>query len=176
MKKISLALSIVAGIITFAQSSPIIIQNYSTYDAPGRFRTAPAGGAAGPYMYAAPNAPYGMYTIPAGGFTQYNSFSTTGTATFPIVKWYVTDYTNPANNGSYAYNDPFISTVMNSVNEWAGFHFVIQDPASGAFDEYMLGDPNIDPAFSNSITGSISSADWFTITTPSGPTTYLQIF
>ncbi|MDR6923419.1 MULTISPECIES: hypothetical protein [Chryseobacterium] len=176
MKKVSFILLITAGVFTFAQSSPIIIQNYSAYDAAGRFRTAPAGGVAGPYMFASPNAPYGMYTVPAGGFTQYNSFSTTGTATFPIVKWYVTDYTNPANNGSYAYNHPFISTVMNSANEWASFHFVIQDPATGASDEYKLGDPTIDPAFSNSITGSISSADWFTITTPSGPTTYLQIF
>ncbi|MDR2236566.1 MAG: hypothetical protein LBE92_10605 [Chryseobacterium sp.] len=176
MKKISLALSIIAGTFVFAQSSSFIIQNYSAYDVVGRLRTAPAGGAAGPYMYAAPNPPYGSYTIPAGGFTQYNSFSTSGTATFPIVKWYVTDYTNPANNGSYAYNHPFISTVMDSVNEWAGFHFWLNDPITGVTDIYSLGDPSIDPAFNSSMTGSISSADWFTITTPSGPTTYLQVY
>ncbi|KPE49881.1 hypothetical protein [Chryseobacterium indologenes] len=175
MKKIALLLSVAAGISAFAQSSPIIIQNYSVSDAVGRFRTGMPGGAPGPLMYAAPNPPYGTYTIPTGGFTQYDSFSTTGTAPFPIVKWYVTDYTNPANNGGYDYNHPFIS-VMNSVNEWAGFHFWLKDPVTGATDMYNLGDPTIDPAFSNSLTGTFSSADWFTITTPSGPTTYLQIF
>ncbi|KPE48931.1 hypothetical protein [Chryseobacterium indologenes] len=176
MKKTALLLSVAAGISAFAQSSPIIIQNYNVYDAAGRFRTAPAGGTPGPIMYAGHNAPYGTYTIPAGQFTQYQSFSTAGTTPIPILNWYVSDNTNPANNGMYAYNHPFIATVMNYANEWASFHFVIQDPVTGASDEYKLGDPTIDPAYSNSLTGSISSADWFTITTPNGPTTYVQIF
>ena len=176
MKKTALFLSVTAGVLAFAQSSPIIIQNYSAYDAIGRFRTAPAGGAAGPIMYAGHNAPYGAYAIPAGESTQYNSFSTAGTASIPILNWYVSDNTNPANDGMYAYNHPFISTVMNSANEWASFHFVIKDPVTNASDEYKLGDPTIVPSYSNSLMGSISSADWFTITTPSGPTTYLQIF
>ncbi len=176
MKKISLLLSVTAGVLVSAQSTPLVIHNYSQSDAVGRLSTAPPGGGPGPYMYASPNPPYGSYTIPAGGFTQYNSFSTSGTVPFPILNWYVSDNTNPSNNGTYAYNHPFISTVMNAANEWAGFHFVLHDPATGNTDEYKLGDPSIYPGFSNSITGSFSGADWFTITTPSGPTTYLEIY
>ncbi|MCT2564702.1 hypothetical protein [Chryseobacterium herbae] len=176
MKKIPLLLSALAGVLAFAQTSPLVIQNYSAYNAEGRLRTSPIS-APGPYMYAAPNIPYGSYTIPAGGFTQYNTFSTSGTAAYPITSWYVTDPTNPANNGTYAYTHPFIASVMNPSNVWAGFHFVLKDPVTqNGVDTYQMGDPAVDPWFVNTATGSVSSADWFTITTPSGPTTYLQIF
>ncbi|PIF47133.1 hypothetical protein CLU96_4180 [Chryseobacterium sp. 52] len=176
MKKITLLLSALAGILSFAQTSPLVIQNYSVSDAVGRLRTGMPGGISGPYMYAAPNAPYGSYTVPSGATTQYNTFNTSGTAFLPITTWYVTDPTNPANNGGYPYNHSFITTVMNPSNVWAGFHFWLTDPSTGNTDTYQLGDPTVDPWFTNSGTGTFSSADWFTITTPSGPTTYLQIF
>jgi hypothetical protein len=174
MKKISLLLSALAGVLSFAQGSPLVIQNYSSFDAVGRLRTGTPG-TPGPLMYAAPNAP-GVFTIPAGGFTQYNTFSTVGTAPYPIPKWYVTDPVNPANSGTYVYNHPFIATVMNSSNIWGGFHFSLTDTSTGNTDIYELGNPIVYAGFSPSITGGFSSADWFTITTPSGPTTYLQIF
>lgn len=176
MKKIALLLSVAVGALVFAQSSSLVIQNYSNYDAVGRLLTATPGNPLGPVMTPAPAPPYGTYTIPAGASTQYDSFSTTATAAFPIFTWYVTDHINPSNNGAYAYNDPFISTVMSSVNEWAGLNFWLKDTATGATDSYSLGDPAVYPGFSNSQTGAFSSADWFTITTPSGPTTYLQIY
>lgn len=177
MKKISLLISALAGILSFAQTSPLVIQNYSAYNAEGRMRTGMPGGVAGPYMYAAPNAPYGAFTVPAGATTQYDTFSTSNTALLPITMWHVTDPTNPANNGGYAPNHPFISSVMNVTNVWAGFHFFLKDPVTGnGNDVYQIGDPTVDPWFTNTATGAYSSADWFTITTPSGPMTYLQIF
>ncbi|MBL1219782.1 hypothetical protein JET18_02980 [Chryseobacterium sp. L7] len=176
MKKTALLLSVLAGVLSFAQSSPLIIQNYNTFDAIGRLRTGMPGGAPGPYMYAAPNAPYGTYTVPAGAMTQYNTFSTSNAAALPITLWYVTDPTNPANSGTYPPGHPFISSVMNPSNVWGGFHFWLTDPSLGVTDMYELGDPTVYSGFSTSGTGVFSSADWFTITTPSGPTTYLQIF
>jgi hypothetical protein len=177
MKKISLLLAALAGVLSFAQSSALFVENYSTYDAVGRLRTGMPGGAAGPYMYAAPNPPFGSYTVPAGNSTQYNTFDTSGTVALPIVNWYVGDITNPANNGTYAYNDPFITSVINPSNEWAGFHFWLVDPStSNTVDSYELGDPTIYSGFSPSLTGSVSSADWFTISTPTGAVTYLLIF
>ncbi|HCA07521.1 hypothetical protein [Chryseobacterium sp.] len=176
MKKITLLLSAMAGVLAFAQTSPLVIQNYSAYNAEGRLRTSPIS-APGPYMYAAPNIPYGSFTIPAGGFTQYDKFSTAGTAPYGITLWYVGDPTNPANNGTYAYNHPFIATVMDPTNVWAGFDFFLKDPVTqNGVDHFRMGDPAVDPWFVSTATGVNSSADWFTITTPSGPTTYLQIF
>ncbi|KFF01714.1 hypothetical protein [Chryseobacterium luteum] len=175
MKKISLLLSALAGVLSFAQGSPLVIQNYSSFDAVGRLRTGTPG-TPGPYMFAAPNFPYGSYTVPAGASTQYNTFDTSGTASLPITIWYVGDATNPANNGSYPYNHPFITSVMNPSNIWGGFHFFLTDTSTGNTDTYQLGNPIVYPGFSPSITGAFSSADWFTITTPSGPVTYLQIF
>jgi hypothetical protein len=176
MKKISLLLSVLAGVLSFAQTSPLVIKNYNTFDAVGRLRTGMPGGVPGPYMYAAPNAPYSTYTVPGGADTIYNTFDTSGTALLPITIWYVTDPTNPANSGTYPYNHPFITTVMNPSNVWAGFHFWLTDPSTGITDTYQLGDPTVYPGFSASGAGTFSSADWFTITTPSGPTTYLQIY
>lgn len=174
MKRTALLLSALAGVLSFAQNSPLIIQNYSAYNAVGRLRTGTPG-VPGPYMYAAPNAPYGTYTVPAGVTTQYNTFSTSGTASLPITTWYVTDPVNPANSGTYPYNHPFIASVMNPSNIWGGFHFWLTDPSLGT-DTYQLGNPVVYSGFTASGTGTFSSADWFTITTPSGPTTYLQIF
>lgn len=175
MKKITLFLSVLAGVLSSAQTSPLVIQNYSSYDAVGRLRTGTVG-TSGPYMYAAPNPPYGSYTVPAGAITQYNTFSTSGTASVPITTWYVGDATNPANNGTYPYNHPFIASVMDPSNIWGGFHFWLTDPSTGNTDTYQLGNPLVYSGFTASGTGAFSSADWFTITTPSGPTTYLQIF
>lgn len=166
-----------AGILSFAQSTPLVINNFSSYHAVGRLRTGSAGPIAGPYMFASPNPPYGTYTVPAGQYTQYNTFDTSGTAILPILTWNVTDYTTPSNNGSYPYNHSFITNTMNSSNEWCGFHFWLTDPATGnTVDTYELGDPNIYSGFSSSLTGSVSSADWYTITTPAGAITYLEIY
>lgn len=177
MKKISLLLSVFAGVLSFAQSTPLVINNFSSYHAVGRLRTGTPGGVAGPYMFAAPNPPYGTYTVPAGQYTQYNTFDTSGTALLPIPIWYVTDYTTPSNSGGYPYNHSFITTTMNPSNEWGGFHFWLTDPATGnTVDSYELGDPTIYPGFSYSLTGSVSSADWYTITTPAGAITYLEIY
>jgi hypothetical protein len=46
-----------------------------------------------------------------------------------IDRWYVSDYVNPANSGTYNYNDFFIITNMVPNNQW-GFIFWLQDIAS----------------------------------------------
>lgn len=177
MKKISSLLSVLAGVLLFAQTTPLVIHNYSSYHAVGRLHTGPPGGIGSLYMMAAPNPPFGTFTVPSGEDTQYNKFNTSGTANLPIMKWYVTDYNNPNNNGTYNYNDNFITNVMNPSNEWAGFHFWLVNPATGnTVDTYELGDPTVYPAFSNSLTGAFSSADWYTITTPTGAITFLEIY
>lgn len=177
MKKISLLLFVLAGVLSFAQTTPLVINNYSSYHAIGRLHTGPPGGVGGLYMMAAPNPPFGTFTIPSGATTQYNKFNTSGTSNLPIMKWYVTDDNNPNNNGTYAYDSPFITNIMNPSNEWGGFHFWLADPTTGnEVDTYALGDPTIFPVFSYSLTGTVSSADWYTITTPTGAITYLEIY
>lgn len=176
MKKISSLLSVLTGVFLFAQSTPLVINNFSSYDAIGRLATLPSNSTSGIGMYAAPNPPYGSFTIPSGGSTQYNTFDTAGTASYPISRWYVSDYINPNNNGNYVYNDPFITTV-NALNEWAGYDFLLRDFATGnTVDVHRMGNPAINPWFTNSSTGVNSTADWFTITTPSGAITYLEIY
>lgn len=176
MKKISSLLSVLTGVFLFAQSTPLAINNYSSYDAIGRLATLPSNSSSGIGMYAAPNPPYGSFTIPAGGSTQYNTFDTAGTAAYPISRWYVSDFINPTNNGSYIYNDPFITTI-NSINEWAGYHFVLFDPVTGNnVDEHRVGNPALNPFFSDFSAGSNTTAEWYTITTSTGAVTYLEIY
>lgn len=181
MKKLSIILGIIAGIGISAQSSTLVINNYSGYDAAGRFMTVGSAGSGSyqPLMYALPNAPYSTYTIPAGGFTKYDKFDNTGGSNpIPIPGWWYIDPLNSANNGNYPYDHPII-TAVTSVDEWMGFAFSLTDSTGYSYDTFEVGDPVLSGGFlSSSQTGpnTGSSADWFTITTPGGQVTYFQIF
>lgn len=181
MKKLSIILGISAGIAVSAQSSTLMINNYSSYDAAGRFMTVGSAGSGSsqPYMYALPNSPYAVYTIPAGGYTKYDKFDNTGGSNpIPISGWYYIDPLNNANTGNYAYNHPTI-TAVTAVDEWMGFAFSLTDVTGYTFDTFEVGDPVLSGGFlSTTQTGpnTGSSADWFTITTPGGQITYFQIF
>lgn len=178
MKKISSLLSVLTGVVLFAQSSPLVINNYSSYHAEGRLATlAPAGSPPSFQMTAAPNFPaYSGFFIPSGASTEYITFDTSGNATYPILNWHVSDFNNQNNNGSYAYNDPLITTV-NALNEWGGYHFFLRDTVTGnILDSHQIGNPALNPSYSSSSVGPNSTADWFTISTPNGAITYLEIY
>ncbi|SHG98470.1 hypothetical protein [Chryseobacterium vrystaatense] len=181
MKKLSIILGLMAGIGISAQSSTLVINNHSAYDAAGRFMTTGSAspGSTQPYMYALPNAPYSTYTIPAGGHTKYDKFDNTGGSNpIPIPGWYYIDPLNSANTASYPYNHPII-TAVTAVDEWMGFAFVLTDSTGYSYDSFEVGDPALSGGFlhaSQSGPNTGSSADWFTISTPAGTITYFQIF
>lgn len=181
MKKLSIILGILAGMGVSAQSSTLVINNYSAYDAAGRFMTVGSAGSGSsqPYMYALPNAPYSVYTIPAGGYTKYDKFDNTGGANpIPIPGWFYIDPLNSANTGNYAYNHPII-TAVTAIDEWMGFAFNLTDSTGYSYDSFEVGDPLLSGGFLQSTqngpnTGS--SADWFTITSSGSQVTYFQIY
>ncbi|MCT2564705.1 hypothetical protein [Chryseobacterium herbae] len=181
MKKLSIILGILMGIGISAQSSTLVINNYSSYDAAGRFMTvgSASSGPSQPYMYALANTPYSIYTIPAGGFTKYDKFDNTGGPNpIPIPGWYYIDPLNSANTGNYVYNHPIISAVT-AIDEWMGFAFNLTDSTGYTYDTFEVGDPVLSGGFLNASqngpnTGS--SADWFTISTSGGVVTYFQIY
>ncbi|KFF01711.1 hypothetical protein [Chryseobacterium luteum] len=181
MKKLSIILCTIAGIAITAQSTTLVINNYSIYDAAGRFMTIGSAGSGSyqPYMYALPNTPYTTYTIPAGGYTKYDKFDNTGGFNpIPITEWYYVDPLNSANTGIYPYNHPII-TAVTSIDEWMGFAFSLTDSTGYTYDTFEVGDPVLSGGFlSSSQTGpnTGSSADWFTITTSGGQVTYFQIY
>ncbi|CEJ71040.1 hypothetical protein SAMN05421866_1289 [Chryseobacterium oranimense] len=181
MKKLTVILGILAGIGISAQSSLMVINNYSAYDAEGRFMTVGSAGmgSSQPYMYALPNPPYSVYTIPAGGYTKYDKFDNTGSPNpIPIPGWNYIDPLNSANTGNYPYNHPII-TAVTPIDEWMGFAFRLTDPTGYTYDTFEVGDPILSNGFlSSSQTGpnTTVSADWFTITTPGGLVTYFQIY
>ncbi|MGC5746954.1 hypothetical protein [Chryseobacterium sp. NFX27] len=181
MKKLSIILGIVAGITIAAQSSTLMINNYSSYDAAGRFMTVGSAGSGSsqPYMYALANAPYSRYTVPAGSYTKYDKFDNTGGSNpIPIPGWYYIDPLNSANTGNYPYNHPII-TAVTAVDEWMGFAFVLTDNTGYSYDSFEVGDPALSGGFlTNTQTGANTgiTADWYTITTPSGQITYFQIY
>jgi hypothetical protein len=184
MKKTAALLLGLAGIFCSAQTSSFVLNNYSTYNAVGRLMACSPTPGTIPYMYAAPNGSFGSYTMPAGISSSYASFGTTGLASFPmnIDTWYVTDPANTSNNASYPYNHNYITTTMSSINEWASFHFTLQDNAGNGVDSYLVGDPAI--AINASVTAnsyqtgpnSGKDAEWFTITTATGKVTYFSIY
>jgi len=184
MKKTAALLLGLAGILSSAQTSSFVFNNYNTYDAVGRLMTCSPTPGQIKYMYASPNGTFGSYTMPAGISSSYASFGTTGLAPFPMnmMQWNVTDPTNTNNNASYPYNHNFITTTMSAINEWASFHFVLRDSAGNAIDSYLVGDPAV--AINAGVTanayqiGASSGieAEWFTITTSSGKVTYFSIY
>ncbi|GEN72385.1 MULTISPECIES: hypothetical protein [Chryseobacterium] len=181
MKKLTVILGMLAGISISAQSSSIVIHNYSAYDAEGRFMTVGSAGTGSsqPYMYALPNPPYSVYTIPAGGHTKYDKFDNTGSPNpIPIPGWYYIDPLNSSNTGNYPYNHPII-TAVTPVDEWMGFAFRLTDTTGYTYDTFEVGDPILSNGFlSSTQTGpnTTVSADWFTITTTGGQVTYFQIY
>lgn len=184
MKKTAALLLGLAGILSSAQTSSFVFNNYNVYDAVGRLMTCSPTPGLVKYMYASPNGTFGTYTMPAGISSSYSSFGTTGLAPFPMnmMQWNVTDPTNTANNASYPYNHNFITSTMSSINEWASFHFVLRDSAGNAIDSYLVGDPNV--AINAGVTANAYQigansgieSEWFTITTATGKITYFSIY
>ncbi|MBL1219778.1 hypothetical protein JET18_02960 [Chryseobacterium sp. L7] len=181
MKKLTVILSLVAGVVISAQSSTLVINNYSAYDAGGRFMTIGSAGmgSSQPYMYALPNPPYLVYTIPAGAYTKYDKFDNTGGPNpIPIPGWNYADPLNSANSGTYVYNHPII-TAVTAIDEWMGFAFSLTDSTGYTLDTFEVGDPVLSGNFlSSTQTGTNTgvTADWFTITTAGGQVTYFQIY
>ncbi|KFF01704.1 hypothetical protein [Chryseobacterium luteum] len=184
MKKTAALLLGLTGIFSSAQTSSFVFNNYNVYDAVGRLMTCSPNPGPIRYMYASPNGSFGSYTMPAGISSSYASFGTTGLASFPMNmnQWNVTDPANTANNASFVYNDPYIVSTMSSINEWASFHFFLQDSAGNTVDSYLVGDPSI--AINAGVTANayqvgVNSgieAEWFTITTSTGKITFFSIY
>src|ERR1700750_1752383 len=128
MKKTATLLLGLTAILSSAQTSSLVFNNYNIYDAVGRLMTCSPTPGLVRYMYASPNGPYGTYTMPAGISSSYASFNTTGLAAFPMNMnvWNITDPSNTANNTSYPYNHNYITSTMASINEWASFHFFLK--------------------------------------------------
>ncbi|SHG71256.1 hypothetical protein SAMN05421866_1298 [Chryseobacterium oranimense] len=184
MKKTAALLLGLAGILSSAQTSSFVFNNYNTYDAVGRLMTCSPTPGLIKYMYASPNGNFGSYTMPAGISSSYASFGTTGLAPFPMnmMQWNVTDPSNTNNNASYPYNHNFITSTMSAINEWASFHFTLRDSSGNAIDSYLVGDPAITinagvtaNAYQIGANSGIES-EWFTITTSNGKVTYFNIY
>ncbi|MCS3531411.1 hypothetical protein [Chryseobacterium sp. JUb7] len=168
MKKITLLALTLLGCYSFSQSTRLVINNYSVYNLEGRLIAgSPTTSNAG--LIAAPNAPYGSYTVPAlMTDIQYNSFDTSGISLLPIDNWYLA-------SGSYPYNHPNVTALV-PVAEWATFYFQTKDSAGNNFDDFRIGNPAISGAIGftsfSSQTGTYSDAEWFDI----GGYTYLQVY
>lgn len=120
-----------------------------------------------PIIYAAPNAPYGSYTVPALlTDVEYPTLSTSGYSILPIDSWFVTD---PVYGGNHAFNTPTIDTLTSMV-EWGRFHFVAQDSAGNGVDTFIMGEPAAGGVYY--ALGVETEAEWFTI----GGSTYLQVY
>lgn len=186
MKKTISALLLSLGAFCYSQSSVFVMNNFNThFDAVGRFFTSRPVAGNPLVMFAAPNAGYGTFTMPSGIYHKYGSFDTSSGLgnIMDIDTWYVSDYTNPANSGTYSYNDPFITSVMVPNNQWAGFIFQLQDISSGnMYDYFEVGDPAVagtaNITVNPSQTGSTSGvfAEWFTITSGPQTVTYFNIY
>ncbi|MDR6923411.1 MULTISPECIES: hypothetical protein [Chryseobacterium] len=178
MKKLTIILSIAAGISASAQSTPLQVNNYNPdYIAVGRLMTKSTTPYA-PYMYAIGTYPSTNYTIPINGDSYYDHFDTTGTANIPILYWNYVDPLNPANSNTYPYNHPLI-TAINSTNEWEGYAFSLRDSNGQSVDSFEVGDPVLSGGFlqpNQSGYNTPSFAEWFTITSGTGNITYLQIY
>ncbi|GEN76204.1 hypothetical protein [Chryseobacterium hagamense] len=186
MKKTILALLALSGASTFAQSSIFVMNNMNPhFDAVGRFFTSRPTAGSPLVMFAAPNANYGTFTMPSGIYHKYGSFDTTGGtgSIMDITQWYVSDYVNPANSGTYNYNDPFITSFMVPNNQWAGFIFWLQDVSTGnQYDYFQVGDPAVagtaNMQVNSSQTGTATGvfSEWFTVTSGSQDLTFFNIY
>lgn len=178
MKKLTIILSIAAGISASAQSTPLQVNNYNpNYIAVGRLMTKSATPYS-PYMYAIGTYPSTNYTIPINGYSYYEHFDTTGTANIPILYWNYGDPLNPANSNTYPYNHPLI-TAVNSIDEWEGYAFSLRDSNGQSVDSFEVGDPVLSAGFlqpNQSGVNTPSFAEWFTISSGAGNITYLQIY
>lgn len=186
MKKTISALLLLSGALFYAQTSIFVMNNMNShFDAVGRFFTSKPVAGNPLVMFAAPNAGYGTFTMPSGIYYKYATFDTSGGLgnVMDIDTWYVSDYTNPANSGTYSYNDPFITSVMVPSNQWGGFIFWLQDVASGnQYDYFEVGDPavagtagiTVNPSQTGTATGVFS--EWFTITSGPQNITYFNIY
>ncbi|UZT99740.1 hypothetical protein ODZ84_09290 [Chryseobacterium fluminis] len=187
MKKITAALLLLAGAMLYSQSSIFVMNNYNTnFHAVGRFFTGSKTPGNSLSMFAAPNpTPYGAYTMPSGIYHKYGSFDTSGGTgnIMDIDEWYVNDPANPANSGTYNYNDPFISSYMKPNNDWAGYIFSLKDISTGInYDSFQVGDPaiaaNAGFVVNSSQIGATTGveAEWFTISSGADMVTYFTIY
>ena len=167
MKKIICSLLLICGTFAFSQSTALVINNFSHYSLQGRLMAANLS-TGSPVAYAAPNAPYGVYTVPEFVTdVEYKTLSTSGFSTLPIDTWYVTD---PVYGGTHLFSDPVMDTVSSMV-EWGIFHFIAKDSAGNGTDEFSMGEPAAGGVYYD--VGTYSEAEWFTI---GGVYTYLQVY
>jgi hypothetical protein len=174
MKKLIVSTLVLCGALSFAQSTPLMIHNYSKLSLEGRLmacsRINPGGY---PVAFAAPNLPYGVYTVPPlTTDVEYVTLNTSVASLLPILKWYVT---TAGGTTAYNYNDPSMAGISSSV-EWAMYHFVTKDDQGNGVDTFTMGNPIVSnmAGFSTNLyqLGTTAEAEWFSI---SGMV-YLQVY
>lgn len=172
MKKLIISALVFCGVFSFAQSTPLVINNYSKLSLEGRLMACNRISGY-PVAFAAPNPPYGTYTVPPlTTDVKYVTLNTSGISSLPILKWYVT---TAGGSTAYNYNDPAMAGVSSSV-EWAMYHFVTKDDQGNGADTFMIGNPIVSnmAGFSTNLyqLGTTAEAEWFSI---SGMV-YLQVY
>lgn len=174
MKKLIITALLFCGVCSFAQSTPLMINNYSKLRLEGRLMACSRINTNGyPVAFAAPNPPYGVYTVPPlTTDVEYVTLNTSGLSSQPILQWYIT---TAGGSNTYNYNDPAMAGVSSSV-EWAMYHFVTKDDQGNGVDTFMMGNPMVSnmAGFSTNFNqvGTTAEAEWFSI---SGMV-YLQVY
>ncbi|WP_143884990.1 hypothetical protein [Chryseobacterium binzhouense] len=173
MEKIFLMFSLFLSTIAFSQVTPLTINNYSSYKLTGRLRAADLTNCV-PELYVGNTLSSGNFTIPASSSTEYVKYYTANTATIPVFD-YLVRMSNTTPASVLPYNHPNV-VAISPTTDWSFYAFDLRDAANNIYDHFELG---VVPCASNYPTyemGSVSEAEWFTITSGGTVHSYIQIY
>lgn len=173
MKNLLLILYFISGLV-WAQTSTMVINNYSNYYLEGRLG---ANGQCNPLIFAVPLAGQSIFTIPPVTTTSYEKYKSSNVSTVPILEWLVN--TGSGSSVVRPYYHPVFDSFgpVSLYSDWSMFWFSTFDSSHIFFEEFKMG-VNTN-CTGNSVTyqlGSYAEAEWFTITSGSTVFTNLNIY
>lgn len=186
MKKLLVILFLTFCVVSFAQLSHLIINNYSPYQVKTRFGASSSAGNCIPAVSSNPPAGTSLFNIPAAfnpGLTpfttEYEKYAYSNSSAIPIMEWFVkTSSTSPGINR--VYNHPVLTPLgpVAQNTDWSYFSFQTHDGNGNSFDDFYLSLSALcaGAPITTYISGTYSEAETFTITSGSTIYTYAMIY
>jgi hypothetical protein len=167
MKKLLTIIGLVSAAAVYAQGGPLIVNNYTTYDFHTRI-TAANLSTPGCYFYVALDNP--ELIISGGSSVSYNSFNIPGTY------WKVATSPSPATLRPGTNPSLMLGGVISNNTKWVVSQFQFYQSgtplSTGAVGDVSYTCEIVTPVY----TTPEASVEWFTITSGSSTSTYIQMY
>lgn len=164
--------------LLLSQASTLEINNFSPYYLKVRLGASGLGGSGSCF----PSVISGIDQVPPGSPSApfkiiYSKYTNSNTSSVPIPSWLVT-----STYGATQFNRPCGHPALNpagpiaTYSDWSYFIFQTFDGGIVNYDDFNLGVGSCNGTVYTSQIGNYSEAEWFTISSGTSVTTYVQIY